>query len=177
MCLSAFIVFLLCATAFDLWSWKIPNSLIIAALAGAMFCALVFQGWQGVAQAVAGFAIGLGLMLPGWLLRFTGGGDVKLFAVVGAYLGNSLILHAFVLSILTGAFVAVLLGGWSWLSGQAASPLPRYKRMLIELLATGRVHYIRPQPNEVGGQRFPFVPSITIGSLLAYSGLLGSQWL
>src|SRR5260370_39266685 len=45
---------------------------------------------DGLLYAVAGFAIGFGLFLVMWLLNTCGGGDVKLFAALGAWIGPAL---------------------------------------------------------------------------------------
>jgi Flp pilus assembly protein protease CpaA len=42
---------------------------------------------DGLLYAVAGFAVGFGLFLLMWLLNTCGGGDVKLFAALGAWIG------------------------------------------------------------------------------------------
>jgi prepilin peptidase CpaA len=104
-------------------------------------------------------------MLPGWLLRFTGGGDVKLLAVVGAFVGSPIVLYAFVFSIFVGATVAIIYSVYVWAVGRAASPWVRYGIMLTTLRVTGRPHYIRPDETEAVGRRFPLAPAIALGSI------------
>jgi prepilin peptidase CpaA len=60
---------------------------------------------DGLLFALAGFAVGFGLFLVLWLLGTAGGGDVKLFAAVGAWLGPKWILYALVVT-----YVIVFLG-------------------------------------------------------------------
>ena len=43
--------------------------------------------WSGFLFALAGFGTGFGLFLLMWLLGTCGGGDVKLFAALGAWVG------------------------------------------------------------------------------------------
>ena len=44
-------------------------------------------GVDGFLFSLAGFAVGFGLLLVLWLLKSCGGGDVKLFAALGAWVG------------------------------------------------------------------------------------------
>jgi prepilin peptidase CpaA len=77
---------LLAAAGSDLRSRRIPNALALAgALAGlALSCAPDGIGWR---DSLAGMAIGLAALLPMYLLRALGAGDVKLMAAVGGIVG------------------------------------------------------------------------------------------
>jgi prepilin signal peptidase PulO-like enzyme (type II secretory pathway) len=46
---------------------------------------LLLPGAAGFWQALAGFGIGLAALLPMYLMRMLGAGDVKLMAMVGAF--------------------------------------------------------------------------------------------
>ncbi|MPW17849.1 pilus assembly protein CpaA [Paraburkholderia sp. CNPSo 3157] len=75
----------------DLHSRRIPNPLVVTGLA----LALAVQWWQhGAAQGYASWGLGLltggVLFLPLYLLRGMGAGDVKLMAMVGAFVGPEL---------------------------------------------------------------------------------------
>ena len=158
-------LFLAIAADFDLQTRRIPNELLIIGLAVALTWQMTAGGWSGVANGLAGFGVGLGLMLPGWILRFTGGGDVKLLAVVGAFVGSPTAFYAFALSIFVGAIIAIFISVYAWAARGAASPLTRYGAMVAGLLATGKLGYIRPDANEAVGQRFPLAPAIALGSI------------
>jgi prepilin peptidase CpaA len=153
------------AAVSDIRLRRIPNKLLVAGLALALVGQVVLGGWNGLSTGLIGFAVGLGLMLPGWLLKFTGGGDVKLMAVVGAYVGSPTVLVAFALSVMVGAIVGVLYGVYVWAARGAASPLTRYGAMLTAFFATGRIRYIRPDETEALGRRFPLAPAIALGSV------------
>jgi Flp pilus assembly protein protease CpaA len=58
---------------------------------------------DGLLYAAAGFAIGFGLFLIMWLLNTCGGGDVKLFAALGAWIGPALSVP-----VLAGTIVLVI---------------------------------------------------------------------
>jgi len=158
-------LFLAIAADLDMQTRRIPNELLMIGLAVALTWQATAGGWSGVANGLAGFGIGLGLMLPGWLLRFTGGGDVKLLAVVGAFVGSPTAFYAFALSIIVGATIAIAVSLHAWAVRGAASPLTRYGAMVAGLLATGKLAYIRPDEGEAVGRRFALAPAIALGSI------------
>ena len=57
---------------------------------------------------MAGFALGLLLMMPGHALGATGAGDVKLMAAVGAIVGPGLVVSAFLFTAIAGGILAIL---------------------------------------------------------------------
>jgi prepilin peptidase CpaA len=82
------VAFVVAAAGFDVRTHRIPNWLV---LLGAVTC-IAGQMIQpallgfGSAGALKGIAVGFAILLPLYLLRATGAGDVKLMAMVGAYL-------------------------------------------------------------------------------------------
>jgi prepilin peptidase CpaA len=74
-----------CAT--DIWTRRIPNALtLVAALAGLLFHVFT-SGVDGALTAAGGWGVGLIMLLPFFALGGMGGGDVKLMAALGAWLG------------------------------------------------------------------------------------------
>lgn len=101
-----FIGGLLFAAGSDAWRMRIPNSLILFLLGGyAVAVVLVQPGWPDLAASLAaGLVIlssGAILFAMGWM----GGGDVKLLAVAGLWLGPA---GAASLVLLTAIFGGVL---------------------------------------------------------------------
>lgn len=158
-------VFAVAAAASDLRTRRIPNGLLVTALGVAVLVNSWLQGWSGLSYGLTGFGIGLALMLPGWLLGFTGGGDAKLFATMGAFLGPHSVFYAFALSVFTGALFGIAHALYHWARQGAESPVARYGVMFTELMATGKPRYIRPNENEALGRRFPLAPAIATGSI------------
>lgn len=76
------------ATSSDLRSRRIPNRLVGGALVVALLEQCLQNGFiAGGCAWFLGFAIGMGLLLPGYLFRMMGAGDVKLMGAVGAFVG------------------------------------------------------------------------------------------
>ncbi len=165
---AAITLFIVWAAALvDVRTGRIPNAL---SLAGASLGALIhlhYGGLGGIAHSATGLGLGLALMLPGYLLRSTGAGDVKLMAAIGALLGAKSVLLAFIFAILTGAVIGVGYAVVAWRTKGAIGPFKRYQRMLTFLTTTGRLTYERPASNEVMGQRFAFGVPIAVGSTVA----------
>jgi len=157
----------LLAALLDLATRRIPNWLTVSGV----ILGLMLSTWQGgigaLAASLGGFLLGLALLLPGFLLRMTGGGDVKLMGAVGSLLGPQLILPAFLLYILAGLAWALIYGLYAWAAQGAPAPFARYGAMLRTLWRTGRFAYVRPRPGEAMGQRLPMAPAIAFGAIAA----------
>lgn len=102
-----------CAACFtDVRSRRIPNALTFGAAAAAViFHTLAPQG-TGLVSALTGWFVGALIMFVPFALRGLGGGDVKLIAALGAWLGPAnavwLALYAgiagFVMSVVVAAY-------------------------------------------------------------------------
>ena len=124
----------------DIRSRRIPNVLILVGAISAMLLHALIpagaglfltpMGGMGVAFSAAGFALGLLLLMPFYVLRTMGAGDVKLMAVVGAYLGPAQVAGATLLSMLCGGVLAMIVALWS---GQLTQVVVNLQQMLHEL--------------------------------------------
>ena len=149
------------AAIVDLRTRRIPNG--ITALTAVLGLGLGAAGASGgsVASAAVGLVIGGLLLMPGYLLGGTGGGDVKLLASQGALLGAGRILTAFLYGAIAGGVLALVIAVARrdlrrTLQGAAA---------LVSAPSDGREQALGRQ-----GNRFPYGPAIAIGSILAAFG-------
>jgi prepilin peptidase CpaA len=91
---------------FDLRIRRIPNWLIVTGL----FCGVMLNAFQGsshLVQSIAGFAVGIAVLILPFALGWMGAGDVKYFGVVGALLGVSWLPRVFFYSALVAGLIAV----------------------------------------------------------------------
>lgn len=106
------IALLIAAAWSDYGTGRIPNALVF----GGAFLGLAYNGmvppvhtpaWQALVVAGTGMLCGLALMLPFYLLRAMGAGDVKLMAMSGAFLGYPDIVWAVLGSFLAGGALSL----------------------------------------------------------------------
>jgi prepilin peptidase CpaA len=149
----------LTASVVDIRSRRIPN-VLTATMAG-VGVGLASTGLSGVSlgASMAGFALGLALMMPGHALGATGAGDVKLMAAVGAIVGPALVVSAFLFTAIAGGVLAIAVAA-------------RRRRLRATLAGTGRIIAApadaRGEFKAAGGSnRFAYGPAIAIGSVLA----------
>ena len=92
------------AAYFDLRWRRIPNWLVGATIVLSLVWHTWSSGWDGLKMSVAGLLVGIALLLPLYLLKGMGAGDVKFFAAIGAAVTFNHILSVFV-------FAALIAGG------------------------------------------------------------------
>ncbi len=159
---GAFVALLVLAGWTDLRARRIPNWLTLSG-AGAAIGLRLWQGWTPAADGLLGVAVGIALSFPFFAAGFLGGGDAKLLAAVGGFMGPAALLRAaLVIAVLGGVLAAAqaarrrLLGPLLWSSGH----------LLLSWLTLGRRGW--PQPS--GGERLavPYGIAIAAGSLLCW---------
>lgn len=110
-------MFLLGAVRSDIGQRRISNCLVLAGSCVGIACNSILPEGNGFASqlpgglgfwgAAGGFMAGLGLMLPFYMLRAMGAGDVKLMAMVGAFLGPHAVVGVVVATFLVGGVMAL----------------------------------------------------------------------
>ncbi|HXF58585.1 MAG TPA: prepilin peptidase [Candidatus Saccharimonadales bacterium] len=105
---------LLCGAAAwcDLQYRRIPNALTLPSVVVALCLHGFMHGVPGLLLSLGGMLVAAALVVPGYALGFTGAGDVKLLAAVGALLGLPAALYAALLSLVLGGILSILLSVW-----------------------------------------------------------------
>lgn len=160
----ASIVSALAACLTDLRERRIPNVLTL----GSAVAALVYHGYTsgliGFGFAAAGWLVGTLLFLPIFALRGIGGGDVKLLAAFGAWLGPSLVIWIALFGALAGGVFALAISAWQGYTHQAF-------QNVWGMLSYWRVMGIRPHPgvalDRSSGPRVPYALPLAAGLGLA----------
>jgi prepilin peptidase CpaA len=126
----------------DLRSRRIPNTLVfLGAVSGLALNALLpagsgffssSPGGLGLFSALGGLGVGLAALLPMYALGALGAGDVKLMAMVGAFLGLQGALGAVLLTLLSGGVLALVV---ALLSGTLRRVVANLHQMLLQALA------------------------------------------
>lgn len=152
--------------AIDLWTRRVPNPLtVLLAASGVAFAAFGLSGIT-IGASLAGFALGLALMLPGHLFGATGAGDVKLFAALGALLGPAPIATAFVYTAIAGGAMAVIIAIRRRRLQHTLSSAVK----LVASAAGNAASLTRAIESPLENNRFAYAPAIAVGTTLAALG-------
>jgi prepilin peptidase CpaA len=116
--------------------------------------------WHGALDgflfALAGFAVGFGLFLVLWLLGTCQGGDVKLFAAMGAWLGPTLTLLLLLLTVILVGLSVLVRWVWRLFRGQSLVPPAQGGKLTREEQTQAR--RLR--------QRLVYAPSLVVATTL-----------
>jgi prepilin peptidase CpaA len=102
---------LIWAAASDLRSRRIPNVLTFALILCGLAQSFTPGGTTSPTQALGGFAMGFGLTFLLFAIGALGGGDVKLLAGIGAWLGPAAALCVFAVAALVGMVIVLAQAG------------------------------------------------------------------
>lgn len=162
---AALAVLVLVAAFTDIRSRLIPNPLVVAATIAGVSLNLWLHGWHGLGQSALGLLVGFGLLLLPFLLRGTGGGDVKLLAAIGSLAGPMNTLVIFILMAVSGGVMAVALLLWK---GGLLQALRNVGTILNELAHARAPHQTRPDLTLESEQsvKLPYAIPIAFGTLL-----------
>jgi prepilin peptidase CpaA len=151
----------------DLRGRRIPNAVTLPAMAAGLAAHLALGGPPALGSALAGLGLALALLIPGWLLKWMGAGDVKLMAAFGAWLAFPQSMIAVLAALIAGgAFAAAVawrhgqlgtavhgaavLGGWSLSASRGSGgPVPttsgiRFPFALAGLAGATIALWVRP---------------------------------
>ena len=147
----------------DMRTRRVPNPLTVGIAATGLTFAATRWSDLTVAAAALGFSVGLGLMLLPYLFGAMGGGDLKLFAALGTFLGPRPTLQAFLYTLLAGGILAVVVA-------LQRRRLHETMQNAAELVKSGGANAAAIE-HPTCNNRFAYAPAIAVGTLVAALGL------
>lgn len=127
---------LLCAAATDLRARRIPNWLTFSMILAGIAQSLLPVRTVGLSSSLLGFLTGFGLTFVMFALGAIGGGDVKLLAGIGAWIGPGPTLAVFAVEAVLGAAVVLAQAAWQ---GRLSTLLRNSTVLAINLVHVGDV--------------------------------------
>ena len=105
---TVLVLLLITASIFDLRFRRVPNQLVLLGLFLGVLISFIPGVSIGLVSAMLGFLLALTLLFPAYFFGWLGAGDVKLFGLVGFYLGPARVVDALLFISLTGGALALL---------------------------------------------------------------------
>lgn len=149
----------------DLASRRIPNLLLLSGLAGALVLhAISPEPGKALLACLGGFATGLLMFLPFYLVRGMAAGDVKMMATIGAFTGPSVALQIGLNAWCAGGIMALAVIVFRGRLRQAAANLWHMLRaLMLRLPAT-------PGAQGVSVGSIPYGVAIAAGTIYVLMG-------
>lgn len=145
----------------DVRKARIPNWLTYGGLAAALV-ARAATGWQGLLSGLAGSAIAGGVFFLLFMVGGMGGGDMKLMAAMGAWVGTAESVPVLFTSAIAGGILALF---YMLFSRRVVVTL----RNSVALIHHHLAFRFQPHPflnvQESGALRIPYGLAIAIGTL------------
>lgn len=105
---GAIVLFTLVCLVTDVRSRRIPNWLTVPSFVRGLVAHTVAGGLSGLQASLGGAVTGFGILFVLFLFGGGGGGDVKMMSALGAWLGASLVLQAFLASAVVTVIIVLL---------------------------------------------------------------------
>jgi prepilin peptidase CpaA len=139
----------------DVRARRIPNALVFPGALAALVLHAV--SGTGVGQALGGLALGLAFLLPMYALRLMGAGDVKLLAMVGAFVGAAHIFTIGLVTLAAGGVLALAYAAWQGKLRQLTRNA--YQMMIMTSMSAAGGKLAVAQPAAASG-RLPYAVAI-----------------
>jgi len=145
----------------DVRGQRIPNWLTYSGLIAALVIRTGLGGWAGLKGGLAGMLLAGGIFFVLFLTGGMGGGDVKLMAAVGAWVGLAQVGTLLIMSAIAGGLLAA---GYVLVHKRMLESL----RNMVELLRHHLTEGVKPHPTlnvqQQGTLRLPYGLAIAIGT-------------
>jgi prepilin peptidase CpaA len=168
---GAVLIVLALAVREDLLRQRIPNVLNASALVLGLAMGSLVEGVSGLMNSVGGALVGCAALVPFYLRRGMGAGDVKLMAAVGSFLGPSSALLAAAVALVAGCVLALAIVVSRLIETRAVPEASAPGAATAAWRAAATFSISR-------NERFPYAVAIGIGvvTVLWLQGALGGLW-
>ena len=151
------------ATSSDLVDRRIPNGLSLGGAVLALAVHAYLSGAGGFGVALLGWGFCLACFLPLYMSGAMAAGDVKLIAMVGAFLGPVNGFVACLFTLVAGAILASLSLGWA-----------KWARHMPGLRWAGLANVMNSPSTAQAVEKIPYAMAIMLGTIAT---LLQPEWL
>lgn len=157
---------LVVASVIDYRTYRIPNWLTMSGAAFALAYSVVtpFSPTHGFFWALGGFAAGLLTTLPLYALKAMGAGDVKLLAMVGAFVGLSDVWHVLASTFIVGGAAALMFAAYHRVLGRMMLNIKTSVQTIMLTAAAGMKPHAQVDARSSVG-KLPYGVSIAIGTM------------
>jgi prepilin peptidase CpaA len=146
----------------DVRSARIPNSLTYSAALVALGLRAALLGLYGLKSGAFGMLLAGGLFLFLFVLGAMGGGDMKLMAAVGAWVGSEEVMTLILAAALAGGVLAI---GRIIFRNMLGETLRNTIRLIFYRFTSGMQPHPELNVQAPGSQRVPFGVAIAVGAL------------
>lgn len=160
---AVLLLLLLVAAVIDVRSYRVPNALTVAGMLLGLLVGTFDSPvpYRGFLHSLGGLVTGLSCLLPLHALKVMGAGDVKLMAVVGAFVGLPDVLPALVFIFLAGGATAL---GYSLLPGIGRRVVSNLSVAVRAVVTTGFSGARAAAPGLTSAARLPYAVCIGLGT-------------
>ncbi len=153
----------------DVRSARIPNRLTYTALLAALPLRTALLGLSGLKSGAIGMLVAGGLFSLLYMLGAMGGGDMKLMAAVGAWVGSKQVITLILAAALAGGVLAI---GRIIFRNMVGQTLRNTMRLIYYRLTSGLQPHPELNVQSSGSQRVPYGVAIAVGALSCASNAI-----
>lgn len=156
---------LVVAAVIDVRTRRIPNWLTVPFLISGLAFHAAAGGQSGAVSSLAGFGLALLLFGPPCFMRAMGMGDLKLAAAVGAWIGPSQFVVAFIVTGIVGGVIAAGYALWNRSLGRC---LDNTGELLLNLAKGRSKAHADIRDGASRKLSIPYAPAIATGTLFSF---------
>jgi prepilin peptidase CpaA len=145
----------------DVRGLRIPNWLTYSGLIAALLVRIGLGGWTELRSGLAGMLLAGGIFFLLFLLGGMGGGDVKLMAAVGAWVGSAQVGILLTMSAIAGGLLAA---GYVLVHKRMFESLRNVAELVRHHLTEGFAPHPTLNVQQAGTLRLPYGLAIAIGT-------------